>query len=283
MAFEEYEISEQSGRPAELYDLRIGATSFKYTSSVNSVTVAVGTFTPRPISRTDISQELSDREADLDITLPYDDPFFDSYEGLEIIGGRPSLTLYRTHLDDPDAATAVFYRGTITNVSRKADGRESLLHVVSVTKSQSKQVPRKTYQSLCNHMLYDSGCTLDENDTAFRKDLNCSAVSVGGTVITLDGAGGFGADFFEAGFLEFDGDFRSVVSQGGAGNNELTVRVPFSSSPLDQTVIARAGCKLRLLEDCQTKFNNVANYGGHPFVPRLNIFRVGIDPHVPKT
>lgn len=276
MTFLAFETSQESGRPAELFDFRIGLDSFKFTSWGTDVTVALGTFNAVTIKRSRLSQELTTREGDVEVTVPADNAFVTTYNTLGITGGRPTLTLYRTHVNDPDQETPVFFRGDVTNLSRGKDARSVKIHVTSVLKSQDRQVPRQDYKGLCNHALYDARCTISETNPSFEKFLNCSAVTADGLTLTLDGAGAFGADFFEAGFVEFGADFRMVVDQGGAGDNEITIRVPFENSPLNQTVRALAGCKHRLVEDCQDKFNNVDNYGGTPFVPLKKIFESGV-------
>ena len=96
--------------------------------------------------------------------------------------------------------------------------------------------------------------------------------------MTVTGAGGFAQpDFFLSGFLEFEDDFRSVVEQGGVGNEDLTLLVPFVNNPVGQQIRCLAGCLLRLSVDCEAKFANVINFGGWPYVPTKNPFETGID------
>jgi hypothetical protein len=96
-------------------------------------------------------------------------------------------------------------------------------------------------------------------------------------VITVTGASTFNvtfSDFFETGYVEFNGDYRTVVGQSG---DDLTLILPFRSSPDGQSVIARAGCKLRIAEDCRDKFNNAERYGGFPYGPLINPFVSGLN------
>lgn len=272
MTFIAFESAQETGRPAELYDFRIGSESFKLTSWANDVTVGIGTFTADVVERSRLAVTQDARENDVEITIPADNPFVLAYEGVAVPGKRSTLVLYRTHVNDPDTETVVFFKGNVTNISRSADGREAKVNVVSFMKSQALVVPRRTYQGLCNHSLYDGFCTISETDPDFQKFLNVSAVSTDGLVLTVDTAGSFGADFFQAGFIEYIGEPRMVVEQGGTGNNDFTIRIPFEISPLGATIRCLAGCDHRLVETCDPKFNNANNYGGFPFVPLKNPF-----------
>jgi len=278
MSFDAFELAQETGRPAELYDFRIGGDSFKLTSWAVNVTIpALGTFEAETVLRSAITKEATGEEPDLNITIPADSPFVLAYQKESVPGKRSTMILFRTHIDDPAQETIVFYKGAVATVTFSKDGREASVLVVSAMKAQSQEMPRSTYQGLCNRSLYDNQCQISDVDPDFQKFLNVSAVSVDGLVLTVDSAGSFGADFFEAGFIEFAGEPRMVVAQGGAGNNDLTIRVPFESSPLSQTVRVLAGCKHRVLTDCFTKFNNTDNFGGFPFVPLKDIFRNGLD------
>lgn len=282
MTFIEFETSDELARPAELYDFRIGTDSFPFTSYIDPVTVAVGTFQPEAMRRSKLTQEVTNKEGDLDVTVPADNAFVKVYDGtVGIPGARPTLTLYRTHVNDPDKQTRVRFRGDVTNLSRVKDTSEVKIHVQSFLRTQARQIPRQTYRGLCTRSLYDDKCnsdgTVSDTDPAFEKFLNVSAVSADGLTLTVDTAGSFGDDFFQAGFVSFGGDFRDVISQGGVGFNDLQLIVPFQESPLDQTIRCLAGCQHRLEEDCQNKFNNTDNYGGTAFVPLEDIWTNGLD------
>jgi len=53
--------------------------------------------------------------------------------------------------------------------------------------------------------------------------------------------------------------------------------LPFSTSPMGQTVKCNKGCKHRVTADCLNRFANTANYGGFPYVPKKNPFQTGLD------
>lgn len=279
MAYDTIESSVESGQPIELYEFRVGTERTRLTSSENDVVIpsSLETYVAETISRGEIVDEVVARSSNrLEVRLPAENEFVAQFRSLAP-GEFATLTLFRVHRGDlggSDDRVTVF-KGTVRNVSYVDNGRVAVVQVLAITSALSRPVPRRTYQGLCNHMLYDSRCTIDKDDPSFRLISTVTAVS--GDVVTVSGANAFSgsfADFFVAGYVEFDNDFRTVVGQSG---DDLTLILPFKESPLNQTVIARAGCKHRIVEDCTDKFVNVENFGGFPYVPKKNPFVTGID------
>lgn len=274
MSFNAYETSAESGSPCELFEFKLGAAPFRYTTSQDDVTILGATWQALPIARGPIVLSSGDTSADrLEVDMPGDVPFINQFI-LRIPGQRVTFTLRRFHRNDPDQETVIIFKGAVLSVSFIKNGRVAVLQVAPSTVAKGRPVPRFTYQGLCNHMLYDERCKVSEHDPSFEKFLPCTATV--DTVLTLTGAGGFGlSDFFEQGFVEFDGDFRLVVGQSG---DDLTLLLPFVEDPTGHTLRTVAGCKARLAIDCRDKFNNVDNYGGFAFVPQKNPFQTGIGP-----
>jgi hypothetical protein len=228
LTFDAFEKSQESGNPAELYEFRLGVEVFRYTSYAIAVNRFAFDFEPVSIIRSRLTHQTNSREGDLDVIVPADNDFVELYSSTAVPGGKATLTFFRTHVDDPDEETVVFFRGNVTNVSKKKNSREANLHVISILKAQSRTMPRQTFGGICQHHLYDENCRILETNPSFEKFLNVSAVSADGLTLTADGAGAFGADFFQAGFTEWLADHRMIVAQGGAGNNDLTIRVNYT-------------------------------------------------------
>ena len=203
--------------------------------------------------------------------MPASDPFALNYVD-SVPGRRASLTLKRFHRNDlPNPETIVVFKGTVAGIRFVDDAQTVKLTVIPITAANSRPLPRMCYSNLCNHMLYDARCGIQETAAAWQKTLTCTAAS--SNVITVPGSGAFGSDFFEGGFVQCEGDYRLIVDQSG---DNLVLFTPFSISPVGKTVKVNAGCKHRLAEDCRDKFNNLVNFGGFPFVPLKNPFEVGI-------
>lgn len=286
MTFDAFESSDELSTPVELFIFTLGAEQFLYTSAEDDITISLpnpinGVYESIPIERSAIQQSADENRTDsIEITLPSNNELAAKYVG--IVPGKPlELDLYRFHrLDAPDPETILSFQGVMQTVSFVEDGRVAKLQVQSLTKAKNRQIPRFTYQGPCNHMLYDVRCKISDTDPSFEKFLTCGSIDATGTFLTVTGAGAFGADFFEAGFIEFDNDFRTVKSQSG---DVLEIFIPFITDPTSSQLRCLAGCKLRLVEDCRDKFNNVVNYGGFAWVPTKNPFRTGLDPLLPST
>lgn len=278
MTFDANETGVETGQPIELYEFVIGSTRTRMTSSENDVTIpsTSETFTATAIKRGELVEKINDPATNrLSVELPADNAFVTQFRNISP-GNRAILSIFRMHRGDlggSDEKITIF-KGTIRNVSYINNGRETVLHILPITSAYSRAIPRKMYQGLCNHMLYDARCTISKDDASFKFIGNVSAVS--GSILTVDGAAAFDplTDFFQSGYVEFNNDFRTITFQS---NNNLTLITPFLNSPLGSNVIARAGCKHRVTTDCTNKFNNLVNFGGFPFVPKANPFRTGID------
>lgn len=280
MVFNTLETGSESGQPIELYTFRLGnGTPTRYTSSQNEVTLTttLEVFTPVAIERGNLVEELNNPNTNrLQITLPAGDDWVAQFRNIAP-GQRATITIRRLHRADLGGSedTITIFKGTVRNVSFSKNGRQAVLQVLPITSAMSRPMPRRTYQNLCNHMLYDSRCGILENDPNFRLS-NALVTAVSGDVITVTGAAAFDAlaDFFEGGFITFGDDYRTVVAQSG---DNLTVITPFLSSPDGELVSVNAGCKHRVTTDCLNKFNNLSNYGGFPYVPTKNPFATGLD------
>jgi uncharacterized phage protein (TIGR02218 family) len=272
VSYDAYESSVEGGAPIEIYTIAFGATAYRYTSYKIDVNILSEDFEAIPISRGTISQSVEQRsEGRLEVVVPGDNPFVQQFI-TAVPGIRATLTLQRYHRDDPAEEVVLIYKGTVQTVRFEKNGRRAVLIVVGLTAAKGRSVPRFTYQGLCNHMLYDGRCKV--NSSLYQHTLY--VVSVNGRVLTVSGAGAIGADYFENGFVEYNGDYRMVTAQGGVGNNDLTLLIPFSTSPVGQWLEFYAGCK-HTPTVCDTKFANIVNYGGFPSVPTKNPFESGLE------
>lgn len=271
MSYDSYESSVESGDPVELYEFTLGTDTFRYTSDEDDITTAAGTYTAVPISRERIIYETQEKASDrLQVTLPASNAFVSNF--VDIVPGKIALlTILRYHRSDPAEEQVTIFKGILNTVRYSEEGKVALLQVMPLTSAQTRAIPRITFSGLCNHMLYDSRCKISETSSTWEKFLPVSAVS--SNQITCTGASAFGSDFFAGGFVEFDDDYRQVISQSG---DVLTLNVPFAISPLNQTVRVLSGCSHEL-SVCASKFSNAVNFGGFPYVPGRNIFVDGLD------
>lgn len=274
MAFSTFEESPEGSQPIELYTFTIGAVINRWTSAEDDITEAADVFVAIPISRGTLSGGGPDtRKESLTITVPGDNAVATQYINA-VPGVRATLVIERIQRGDgPTFETIVIFSGRISAVAFTESGRKAQIQVVPLVTSQSKPVPTQTYQGLCNNVLYDDICQVDDTDPAFR--LSTAAVTaVAGITISVTGADANGDGFYTGGFVESSGanDRRLIVDQTGT---LLTLHLPFATSPLGSNVTVFAGCD-HAISTCKSKFDNVINFGGFAFVPGKNVFSTGI-------
>jgi uncharacterized phage protein (TIGR02218 family) len=165
------------------------------------------------------------------------------------LGGAPigAVTLFKGRL------------GTVDQIGRTS----AKLTVNSDLALLDIDMPRNIYQPTCLHTLYDSGCTLAKS--AFGAD---GSVGAGSTASVINWSGA-SANFQQGSIM-----FTSGVNVGVTANvnsvvagSSLTLGYPLQSAPSPgDTFTVYFGCD-HTPGTCQSKFNNLANFRGFPYVP----------------
>ena len=124
-------------------------------------------------------------------------------------------------------------------------------------------MPRNIYQPTCLHTLYDSGCTLIKN--AFGTN---GTVGAGSTASTINWSGA--AANFQQGSITFTSGVNAGVTANvntAAAGVSLTLGYPLQSVPAaGDAFTVYYGCD-HTPGTCQSKFANLANFRGFPYVP----------------
>jgi uncharacterized phage protein (TIGR02218 family) len=279
MTFAQYEESTEGSRPIEVVRFVLGADTFDYTSAEDEVTVDGITYSPIALKRSKIGQSPEDREQVVDFTVSGDNTFARRYINV-VPGSRATCTVKRVQRTDfPGPESITLFSGLVKSVKFTQDGSLAKIATQSIAAARSRSIPRFTYQGLCNHVLYDSGCKVDDTNAAFRH--NGNVLTATGNTITVAGADGFANGFFTGGFVEILGgqDIRPVLAHTGTS---LTILLPFASDPVGTSATVLAGCD-HTISTCDTKFftsedltSNVINFGGFRFIPTKNIFSNGL-------
>lgn len=271
MSFDSLESSLAGSKPVELYAFALGATSYYFTSSEDSITVGTTTYVPEAISRTDHAQSIDDRMRTMTITVPTTNVVAAQFRNV-VPGQSVQVTILRLQRDDtPTPVTILQYKGFIHSVNFPGDGRIAQVACKTVEAAVNRQCPRFGYSSLCNYVLYDSDCGVDPE--LFKVTGTVTVVS--GNTITVPGMSSKPDGWFKGGYVRIQGisDPRMILNHVG---DVLTVLLPFSADALGHVVDAFAGCNHRIDDDCDLKFDNVIENGGFAFVPTTNPFQTGI-------
>lgn len=281
MAFDDFEKSVESSQPIEAYRFILGAETFEYTPSEDIVSIDSLDYMPTAIKRGKISQSPEDRDNVVEFTVSGDNEFARRFIGV-VPGNRAQVEVRRVQRPDfPGPQVVTLFTGFVTSVKFSEDGHVAKIATQAIESATSRPIPRFTYQGLCNHVLYDSGCKVDDTDLTWRLG-GASVLSVVDNVITVQGADGFPDGWFTGGFVEAQGgnDARLILDHTGTS---LQLLLPFPSDITSEVVTVLAGCD-HTIATCHGKFNtpedpssNVINYGGFAFVPTKDIFSTGLD------
>jgi len=279
MTYASIEKSQQGGLPVEFYEFWIGTTFYRYTSSSRDETFLGETYTSIVISRTGPETSRESRKADLTITVPVGTEAISQFK-VYYPDETMNVRIRRAHRDsngDPDAAAYItFWIGRIKLVEF---GQEyAKITCDPLEAAIDNMILRYKYQRQCNHDLYGTFCGVDR--TAYATTV--SVVSMAGSTYVVTGTEfadkqsaawpNGGADWWVAGEAIVGGARRMITA---TTPTTLTLTSPISGIGPGTVITVYAGCE-KSVSTCKEKFNNVANFGGFPYVPGANIFESGV-------
>ena len=269
MSYDVQEKSIQDGMPIELFLFRRSTgETYAYTNSETPQVRDSITYTPEVISRERITRADLGENKELRVTVPSTNPMAALWNNL-IPGGEISFYLYQKHLTDSSSEYIQLFSGYIASASFLGDGRECTFSINPQTVKSGRIIPRRTYSSSCNNTHYGARCGLNADE--YQEEM--TVVTVGTLAIQVEGASNLsGSTYWVRGWLKFGDEYRLVIRQF---NDFLYLNLPFRRSPLGATILGLPGCK-HDISSCSA-FDNVANYGGYPYVPTKNPFDTGID------
>jgi uncharacterized phage protein (TIGR02218 family) len=229
------------------------------------------------MKRTAPTVSLKESSGNISIKFPFNNPFAARYLG----GVPPSpdrVTIQQVHLGDSTAELNPLWSGSVSSV--KFAGTEATVSLAGVMNVLTSQIPTQTYSWMCDHNLYGTQCRVTES--AFTFSFSVVSLSSDGVTVTLSDTGLAQAElssdvsFFNGGtFLTgVDGSQRMGVkfeATGGTNEYSLVLLVPLAGLAAGQAITFTAGCD-KSIDVCLSRFNNVDNYGGFPYVPTLNPF-----------
>jgi len=265
------EISVEGSIPIELYEWSAGLTTTRYTSSEGDISFGGFTWASRTLTRDGFGKMVETEQSTLEVKMPTTDPIASQYIGIQP-ADRVDLVLSRIHEVMSPASSLVLFRGFVTSVAFKDE--IATLTLKPFNELFQREMPRQTYQGLCNHVHYDGRCGIIESAAPNQLIGTVISQTNNGEIINVPGAGSVADNksplqAFKGGFARTSdfSDFRLILDQDG---DDLTLLLPFSSSVLGTSIVLQRGCD-RSVVTCVAKYGNIINYGGFPHVP-------GVDP-----
>lgn len=274
MAYDIIEASSHLGTPVEFYEFTRSSKAWRYTSGDNPVTFLGSDYMPIPISRSSVveSQDIGKSPVTIDTTRSND--FVQEY-----ISAPPNVTvnliIRRYHSSDPDIIVTdtptesdidIVWMGRVLNVSFKDDSAK--IRCESIFTSFKRSTLRRAYQTACTHAVYGTSCGVDRQLHVLSvpvDTVNGKAVSAAGFASEADGH--FTGGFVEA-VIDSAIDRRQIISHVGS---TITLGSAIKGLASGIVISAFPGCD-RSPNTCNTKFSNLPNHGGFPYIPEKNPF-----------
>lgn len=261
---------------AELYTITLsGGTVLRYSAASSAITYGGNTWslTGLKFERGNTRTVLGLETDTFDLTVFHDPSATDcqvngvSFPEFVRAGGLDGATLQldRAFMPTWGVTTGGLVTWFYGLVSDTIPGRtRTKITVKDFTEKLAAPLPINVYQVGCLHTLYDAGCTLSK--AAFAASVTTGG---GSTASIIQSANGQSAGYFDLGFLLFssgvnNGVKRAIKSFSGGA---FTVSPPLPAAPTaGDTFTAYPGCD-KAQATCTTKFSNIANFRGFPFIP----------------
>lgn len=244
----------------ELYEFITGDNTERYTSARKAVTYNSNTYTPKNITRDEIKSSTDVFRNTLKLTLPITDSMAQTY-----IGTTLDVNVRVRILGNLSGSYEYIWQGRI--ISASTDGSEVTLNCEEITTSTKRMGLTPTFQHGCRHALYSKSCQLNKADWATVG----TVAGIDGKSLTLSGeAAALEDGYLVAGFIEINGVNRYITAHAGG---VITLSRNFTDDPTGKDCTVYAGCA-HSYSACQSKFNNLDNFGGFPYLTD-NPFTIG--------
>ena len=267
MSFESLEESINSGSPTELYVFEYGAKKYLYTTNEVAITYLSEVYEPLSMHRTKISQNTERGKNDITVVVPR----LCEVASLFVVAPpteKMSLSILRIHRGDLTDAV-VIWKGRVINSKYTSEQTAELL-CESFYTSLGRMGLRRGFGRQCDHALYDAQCRLVKSNYAFTS----APTLVTNLQITVTGADGYADGYFEGGTIEWLNSDSNVQERRMVASHVgelITVTHHILQLVSGQEVLLYPGCP-HDMATCKSRFGNLDNYGGFPFMPEMNPF-----------
>ncbi len=278
-------IAEEETRtrePIELYHMwRVAQTQtggetmldehWSYTSYTDEISFGGRVYTPATLKRSSVVYDSQFEITNMNITAAHVmDPV------LKYVAINPVDIIWIQVMKyyegvSPEEASTIFV-GQIKTVSFQ--GIVATINCVGFEHFLSQAIPKFRFQVSCNNDVYDSLCTLDIDNYKFVATI--TGISNEGMVVTADELDDQDDHYYTRGYIRWRDEFTNTESGYGRDHFRMivhhigtsaTIRFKFNDYlAVGATVYLYAGCD-KQLGTCKTKFNNILNFFGHPWIP----------------
>lgn len=223
--------------------------------------VVSGSATYEPLAwlRSPISSTFVDARDDLEITLPQDHELAVALRNPEHSWQIEILRATALTRDDGHIDTSTTERIAIVRVSGVSIRGSSARVLCKSKRSMLERLgPRDRFVDGCRHSLYGVGCGVDPSSV---QDSGTVTATSGGDILEAGLVSALG--HLVGGYATCAGQTRLIIANAGDGTCKVDRPWRNIGDLVGETLVCVPGCN-RNTTDCDTKFSNLANFGGLP-------------------
>lgn len=266
-SFDDLEVSNQDGKPIELYEFTQGTPpqrGWYYNSSDRPIFFDNGNggafYLPLPIKTNGITLAGGSPQDEVEIVLPSDLEVTALYNVVPP-SVRVDVRLRRMHFDNLDEAP-LYWFGYVSSRT-VADLGTATLSCNTIIAGLAQAGLRLGYSRQCPYVIYDQYTC-----KAAKNPVSCLITAVDGATFSADALSGFAVDALAGGYVEWVivGTLKETrLLQSNAGG-VATILGSTYGLEVGMTVDVLVGCP-RNRVGCDTIHNNLPQYGGFAHMP----------------
>lgn len=265
MSYNIQETSNDNGQPIYLYEFRLLDKYWRYTSADAKVSLLGSVWEPIGMSDDGIKQTGEAKTDALNLTMPTSTALVGLFIGTPP-GAPVFLTCRRYHEVDNDPI--VCYVGQVTTINLSTP-MTAVVTCATLSATLERNGLRLAWSRGCPHALYDGQCRVDKA----RFLVNATVKTVGAGTVKSDAYKAFPDAYFAGGYIEWIDPMYGTERRGIESHTGDTIEIFGTVDGLAGGYILKTypGCA-RTTAACDTKFNNLDNYGGVPSLPDRSPF-----------
>ena len=239
----------------ELFEFLLTGAYYRYTSGSETITKDAADFTPAAIRRETLPLSDDFSRAGLTITVLYDNPFVVA----ALPAPQPATVTVFGELEEGTWAT--IWKGRMVGLSMKS--MEAEIQTENLLSAMARMGNTSKYQLNCRHVLYGAGCNANPVTYKFAGTVD----GIDDATLTVTGLNGEDDGYYTGGYVKIGAYiYRSIVDHTG-DDIELFSAIP--GLALTTAIDVFPGCD-HAKTTCQSKFGNLLNFGGFPYLPIAN-------------
>lgn len=266
MSYFDFDQSSQNGKPVHLYQFAISDQVFRFTDVPTDIVALGETWSTSGLVSGTINQTNEFIRDTLQIKFPRTNTFAQDFLDSTYNDAQATVTVLRGYLDDPDEEFISYWKGRVSGHS--VERNIIAFDCEPAFTSLKRPGIRARYQRTCRHALYGAQCGVDINSSSFMIDGTVSAID--GLTYTISAASAESDGYYFGGVLRLEnGDLRFIVAHT---SDQITLNAAHSELTVSSNVTLFPGCD-RSPATCESRFNNLDNFGGFPYIPKKNPFK----------